>query len=55
VLYDTGTVKPGTGTIDCIPFRLNFSVNFGIFTTMGLNRPIIEAKIHTFKCPKCVF
>ncbi len=28
---------------------------FGICTVVGLNVTLVEAKIRTFKCPKCVF
>ncbi len=38
-----------------IPF-VSISAEHGICTVvMGLNGTLVEAKIRTFKCPKCIF
>ncbi len=33
----------------------SISAEFGICTVVVLNGTLVEAKIHTFKYPKCVF
>ncbi len=37
----------------CNPLRRRVVQKFGIF--VGLNGRLVEAKISTFKCPKCVY
>jgi hypothetical protein len=41
----------------CMPVILfvSFSAKFGIYTIVGLNETLVEDKIRTLKCPKCVF
>jgi hypothetical protein len=40
----------------CTVIRIiSISAKFDICAVVGLNRRLIEAKIHTFKCPKCLF
>ncbi len=32
---------------------VSISAKLGICTVVGLNGTLVEAKIHSFKCPKC--
>jgi hypothetical protein len=54
----TGGKRDGEGRVTryTVIFFVSNSDKFGICTVdVGVNVTVVEAKIRTFKCPKCVF